>query len=136
MAHPLEQIIRDAYAAFGRGDLDGYLESCTDDFVFHVPGQGGISGVYTGRQGMIELAGKAMSLTEGSFREDVDDILANDTHAVVLARHAFVRGGVPKEYSTAHVYEIRDGHSLDASNNPAMQPLLRMPGARVTAPCP
>jgi ketosteroid isomerase-like protein len=109
MAHPLEQIIRDAYAAFGRGDLDGYLQACTEDFAFHVPGEGGISGTYTGSEGMLDLVKKVMSLTEGTFREDVDDVLANDTHAVVLARHAFVRGGVQKAYSTAHVYEIRGG---------------------------
>jgi hypothetical protein len=30
MAHPLEAIIRDAYAAFGRGDVDGYFDEPAD----------------------------------------------------------------------------------------------------------
>ena len=109
MAHPLEAIIRGAYAAFGRGDLDGYLSACTDDWSFHVPGHGGIGGTYHAKAGLYELAGKAMDLTGGTFREDVEDVLANDQHAVVLARHYFVRDGQPKDYRTAHVYEIRDG---------------------------
>src|SRR4051794_4499033 len=105
MAHPLEAIIREAYAAFGRGDVDGYLQPCTDDFVFSVPGRGGISGDYPGKDGLYSLAGKAMSITGGTFREDVEDVLANDRHAVVLARHRFTREGQPKDYLTAHVYE-------------------------------
>jgi ketosteroid isomerase-like protein len=36
----MEAIIRDAYAAFGRGDIDGYLQPCKGDFEFLVPGHG------------------------------------------------------------------------------------------------
>jgi len=109
MRNTLEKAIRDAYAAFLRGDVDGYIAACADDFTFNVPGSGGISGVWVGRQGIYDLAGKAMSLTGGTFQEEVIDVLANDQHAVVLARHRFTRDGVSKDYSTAHVYEVRGG---------------------------
>lgn len=109
MAHPLEQVIREAYAAFGRGDVDGYLAPCTSDFTFNVPGRGGISGVWAGREGLYDLAAKAMSISGGTFQEEVEDVLANDRHAIVLARHRFTREGSSKDYRTAHVYEIRDG---------------------------
>ena len=68
MPHPLETTIRDAYAAFGRGDLDGYLSACTDDFVFNVPGDGAISAVYRGKEGLYDLARKAMEFTAGASR--------------------------------------------------------------------
>jgi uncharacterized protein len=109
MAHPLDTVIREAYAAFGRGDVDGYLRPCSEDFTFHVPGRGAIAGTYRGREGLYELARKAMDATNGSFHEEVEDVLANDRHAVVLARHRFTRDGQAKDYRTAHVYEIRDG---------------------------
>jgi ketosteroid isomerase-like protein len=109
MNHPLEAIIREAYAAFGRGDVDGYLRACTEEFEFHVPGVGGISGTYIGKDGLYALAEKAMTITGSTFREIVEDVLANDLHAVVLARHRFTRDGAPRSYRTAHVYEIRDG---------------------------
>jgi ketosteroid isomerase-like protein len=109
MSHPLEQIIRDAYAAFGRGDVDGYLRACADEFSFHVPGNGGISGVWAGKHGLHALAEKAMEISGGTFQEEVEDVLANDRHAVVLARHRFTRDGSAKDYRTAHVYEVRDG---------------------------
>jgi ketosteroid isomerase-like protein len=109
MPHPLEQIIREAYAAFGRGDVDGYLANCATDFTFHVPGRNGISGVWSGKQGLYDLASKAMTLSGGTFHEEVEDVLANDHHAVVLARHRFTRDGASKDYRTAHVYEVHEG---------------------------
>jgi ketosteroid isomerase-like protein len=109
MATPLETIIREAYAAFGRGDIDGYLSACTADFTFNVPGQSAVAGSHVGRAGMYELGGKVMEITNGSFVEDVEDVLANERHAVVLARHRFTRAGSANDYLTAHVYDVIDG---------------------------
>ena len=109
MAHPLETTIREAYAAFGRGDLDGYLNPCAEDFTFSVPGDNALAGMYVGRDGLARLAAKAMALTGGTFEEEVEDVLANDAHAVVLAVHRFTRDGAEKAYRTAHVYDIRGG---------------------------
>ena len=105
----LELTIREAYAAFGRGDVDGYLQPCTEDFSFNIPGQGAIAGSWRGKSGLYDLARKAMEVTGGTFREEVEDVLANDRHAIVLARHRFTRDGQTREYRTAHVYEVRDG---------------------------
>jgi uncharacterized protein len=121
MAHPLETVIREAYAAFGRGDVDGYLRACTPEFVFNVPGDAAIAGAFKGSEGLYELASKAMEATAGSFREEVEDVLVNDRHAVVLARHTFTRAGQPQEYRTAHVYEIRDGKLAQCWEQPRDQ---------------
>lgn len=109
MANSLDAIIREAYAAFGRGDIDGYLSACTEDFIFSVPGQSAVAGAYAGRAGLYELGGKVMTITGGSFLEDIEDVLTNDRHAVVLARHRFTRDGEPRDYLTAHVYDVVNG---------------------------
>lgn len=57
----------------GRGDIDGYLQPCAQDFTFHVPGHVGIAGTYVGKQGLHDLAGKAMAITSGTFSEQVED---------------------------------------------------------------
>jgi hypothetical protein len=121
MAHQLESVIRGAYAAFGRGDVDGYLRACTDDFAFNVPGRGGIGGTYRGKEGLYQLAGKAMEITGGTFDEVVEDVLANDHHAVVLALHRFTRDGRQKQYRTAHVYNVRDGKLTECFEQPRDQ---------------
>jgi len=109
MSHVVESNVREAYAAFGRGDVDGYLRACTDDLTFNIPGHGAIAGTFRGASGLHDLARKAMEGTNGTFHEEVEDVLANDAHAVVLARHEFTRNGRRHEYRTAHVYQLRDG---------------------------
>ncbi|MBV8134694.1 MAG: nuclear transport factor 2 family protein [Deltaproteobacteria bacterium] len=109
MAHPLEGKVREAYAAFGRGDVDGYLRHCTRDFYFNVPGRSAVSGSFRGKEGLDQLFRRVMEISAGTFQEEVQDVLANDQHAIVLARHRFERGGKAKEYLTAHVYEVREG---------------------------
>ena len=118
MAHPLEAIIREAYATFGRGDVDGYLRACTEDFIFNVPGHGALAGSYQGKEGVYALASKAMETTAGTFQEDVEDVLANNHHAVVLARHSFTRDGLLKDYRTAHVYKIQEGRLAECWEQP------------------
>jgi ketosteroid isomerase-like protein len=118
VSQPLEQIIRNAYIAFARGDIDGYLQPCAPDFTFNIPGKGGICGIWVGKKGLLDLAGKAMALSAGTFHEEVEDLLANDQHAVVLARHRFSRDGSPKDYRTAHVYEVRNGRLVQCFEQP------------------
>jgi len=48
-------------------------------------------------------------------------VLANDHHAVVLARHRFTRAAQPKEYRTAHVYQIRGGKLAECWEHPRDQ---------------
>ena len=118
MAHALETTIREAYTAFGRGDVDGYLKACTTDFTFSIPGRGAIAGTFRGAEGLHELARKAVEGTAGSFREDVEAVLANDQHAVVLARHHFTRHGKHRDYRTAHVYNVRNGKLAECWEHP------------------
>ena len=67
---------------------------------------------------MSDLAVKAMSITGGTFHEEVEDVLTNDNHAVVLARHRFARDAVSKDYRTAHVYEVREGKLAQCFEQP------------------
>jgi len=116
--HPNVRLLRDAYAAFVRGDLEAYWSACRDDFTFHVPGLSGVAGSYTGKDEFFRLIGIVMELTAGQFQEEVEDVLANDRHGVVLAIHRFERYGRPKEYHTAHVYRIQDGRLAECWEQP------------------
>ena len=62
-----------------------------------------------------------MSTTNGTFVEEVEDVLANDSHGIVLARHRFQRDGQPREYRTVHVYTIRDGKLAECFEHPRDQ---------------
>ena len=124
MAHPNEELLRNAYATFAGGDMEGYLKDCTEDFTFHVPGCNQVSGSYRGKDEFRRLIGIVMKVTEGAFQEEVHDVLANDKHGVVLALHRFKRDGEPKEYRTAHVYHIRGGKLAECWEQPQDQQIF------------
>ena len=107
--HDHDRILRDAYAAFARGDLEGYLAHCTDDITFTVPGENKVSGVYSRAEFGPGLIAKVMSATAGTFVETVLDVFTSARGGVVYAHHAFDANGEKREYRTMHLYEIRDG---------------------------
>ena len=109
MAHPNEDLLRQAYADFARGDLAAYLKVCTDAITFRVPGRSAIAATYARDQFGSGLIAKVMEATVGTFRETVLDVVANDTRGVVLAHHAFERNGRTHSYNTAHIYRIDAG---------------------------
>jgi ketosteroid isomerase-like protein len=109
MAHAHEELLRQAYADFARGDLAAYLARCTDGITFRVPGRSIVAGTYPRERFASDMIARVMEGTRGTFRETVLDIVANDTRGVVLARHEFERNGRTHGYNTAHVYRIEGG---------------------------
>jgi ketosteroid isomerase-like protein len=106
MGHPNEDRLRELYAAFARGDLQAFLDGCTDDVLFAVPGYATVSGSST----RTEFAGwiqEAIGRTGGTFREDIIEVVANDEHGVLLLVHTFDRNGEHHEYQTAHLVDFR-----------------------------
>jgi len=108
MAHPNEDRLRDLYATFANGDLDGFLAGCTDDVTFTVPGSTPGSGVFT-KPTFVEWITTVIGATGGTFQEHVLDVFANDEHGLLLLHHEFDREGQHREYRTAHIVELRDG---------------------------
>ena len=106
MSHPNEERLRDLYAIFAKGDLDGFLAGCTEDVTFQVPGQTPASGTFT-KADFPGWIGTVMTIAEGTFQEHVLDVFANDEHGVLLLHHEFDRAGAHRSYLTAHAVEFR-----------------------------
>jgi ketosteroid isomerase-like protein len=106
VGHANEQVLRDLYAIFAKGDMEGFLAGCTDDVTFTVPGNAAVSGEFT-KGTFLDLIAPVMELSAGTFQEEVVDVFANDEHGVLLLRHTFTRAGQPREYLTAHIVTMR-----------------------------
>ena len=117
MPHPNEDRLRDLYAIFAKGDLQGFLDGCTDDVTFTVPGNTPGSGVFT-KSGFVEWITGVIGQTGGTFQEHVLDVFANDEHGLLLLHHEFDRDGAHREYRTAHICELRDGRIAKWSEYP------------------
>lgn len=113
MAHPNEVLIRDAYAAFGCGDL-GALQFCFDsDVRWHVPGRSPTAGDYRGAARVVDAIGSLVGLTGGTLRLRVHDVLANDSHAVALLTEYAERDGRRFEGKVTHVIHFQDGTATE-----------------------
>src|SRR6202521_4925284 len=101
--HANVQRSRRAYEAFGKGDMATVGELMADDVVWHVGGSSPLSGDYKGKDAVFGFFGKLMQLTDGTFKLEVHDILANDDHSVTLVRTTAERNGKKLEGRAVHV---------------------------------
>lgn len=57
MSHPNARLLRNAYEAFGSGDLEPLLGALTDDISWHDSTLGPLAGSYTGKDQVLGLFG-------------------------------------------------------------------------------
>jgi uncharacterized protein len=109
MAHPNEEIARNAGEALSKGDMEGFLALHTDDTVLHFPGRGQMAGDYRGKDEVAQLFQKQMQLLDAPPEIETHDILANDDHTVVLNKTQATLGGKMIEQDQVVVMHMRDG---------------------------
>ena len=91
------EIARKGYAAFNKQDVETVMSVITEDAVWHGGTRGPIAGDYKGKAQILEFFGKFGQLTEGSYKAEIHDILANDEHTVVLGTSTITRNGKTRE---------------------------------------
>jgi hypothetical protein len=106
--HPNEELIRRGYAAFSGGDMETLRQLFHPDVVWHAPGRNQLSGDHRGVDAVLGYFGRTMALTEGAFRIDVHDVVANDEHAVGLNSVHAERAGRTLEDRNTLVFHVRD----------------------------
>jgi len=110
MAHPNEDLVREGFAAFRRGDMDALRNQFfTDDIRYHVPGRSVLSGDYEGTGQVLQFFGRIFELTGGTFSFELHDVLANDEHAVSLFTIRGEREGKQLNDNTIQIFHFRDG---------------------------
>ena len=96
----IEAMVKEAYAKFGAGDVEGLLDMFHDDAMFYVPGQTRVSGDHEKSAFVTSIAAPVMEISGGSFKEDILDIYTSDHGAAVVLHHSLTRDG----------QEIKVGH--------------------------
>jgi uncharacterized protein len=115
MAHPNEELLRKGYEAFASYDLDTIRALFADDIVWHVVGgRNQLSGTFKGKDEVFGWFAKLLTLSEGTFKTDVHDIIANDEHAVVLSTDTAQRGDKHLKVEAVAVYHIENGQTKEA----------------------
>lgn len=106
------QVIQEAYACFGRGDIAGILDRVTDDVVWTVIPIDGVpySGTRHGKTGVADFFRLQAESEETTRFEPLEFIANSDGVAVVGACTATVRStGRSYEADWVHIFTMRDG---------------------------
>src|SRR5438309_3250184 len=106
------QLVRELYAAFGRGDLAAVLAACAEDVDWrcHAPAVTGYGGTYSGRAGAQVFFEKLFANARITAFEPRTFFADGDT-VVVLGREAGVALPTGRPYADewVHVFVVRDG---------------------------
>jgi hypothetical protein len=103
------RLIEGAYAAFGRGDIPAVLGTLDERILWHVPGRGPLSRDYRGHAEVLGFFQRFWTLSGGSFRIRIDDVLANDERVVVLVTESAERNGRTWSSPQVHAWTVRNG---------------------------
>jgi ketosteroid isomerase-like protein len=115
MAHPNEDLVREGFAAFGRGDMDALQKQFfTEDVRYHVAGRSLIAGDYEGPEQVLQFFARLFELTGGTFSIELHDVLANDEHAVALFTIGGERAGKQLNDNSVLTFHFRDGKASEA----------------------
>ncbi len=91
--HPNAIRIRELFEAFRDRDLAAIQAAIPEQAVWRFPGrQGALAGSHVGRSAILAFLGQVVALTQGTFRLEIEDVIANDASAAVFFRGSAVRG--------------------------------------------
>jgi ketosteroid isomerase-like protein len=104
--------VKDAYAAFSRGDIEAVIDACTDDVVWEAPGTKEVpqAGLFNGKSGVADFFRILMDTEEPQFLE-TEAFFANGDRVVVLGHYsARVKAtGRTAQTDFAHSFVLRNG---------------------------
>jgi uncharacterized protein len=104
------QIVKDAYAAFGRGDIQGLLALFAEDIEWIIPGEWPLAGTYRGRAGVAGLFQKVSEMLEISFLETREFVAQGDRVLVVGFSGGRVKGtNRTYEHHEVLAFTVRNG---------------------------
>lgn len=110
--HPNAARLRAFYAALAARDAEATLAALSPDVRFHVPGDGILAGEYKGLEAVATLGLRAAAETNGTFRFELLDVIANDTYAVARHRWTAERAGRQIEMNNINAYRFDAGGKI------------------------
>jgi uncharacterized protein len=103
-------IIRRGYEAFNSGDMNTLTEIFDDGAVWHLAGRSSLANDYQGREASFAYFGRLGQETGGTFRAELDHLLADDEDRVVGIQHNTAeREGKHLHDDVCLVFQLKDG---------------------------
>lgn len=112
--HPNEALVRDLFDAFMLGETLRILAALGENVVWHFPGRTNqLAGDHQGREAVFAFLAKIPALSEGSFRVELIDVLANDHQAVAIFKGKGHRNGIDLDNFNCLRMRIENGKIVE-----------------------
>jgi hypothetical protein len=107
-------IMRRAYEAFNTGDIKTLTELFDESAVWHLPGRSSMANDYQGREATLAYFGQLAQETGGTFRAELERLLADDDDRVVgIHRSTADRNGKHLDVGDCIEFQLKDGRITD-----------------------
>ena len=107
------QIVKEAYAAFQRGDIPAVLNTLSDDVVWFLPGPTDLVPAAGERRGRDEVGQFFSALDESQEVKEFEpqEFVAQGEKVIVLGQYRWRVKSTGREFASdwAHVFTLRDG---------------------------
>ena len=103
------ELVRRGYEAFNAGDMATLSELFAEDAVWHVAGNGVLSGTKQGRDAILAYFGELGARTQGSFQANLEDIVGGENHTVAIQQTRAEDNGKTLDLATVIAFVVRDG---------------------------
>ena len=112
--HSNAEPIRRAFDAFARGDMGAMRSLVAEDTLWHIPGRGPLAGDHRGRDAVFEMFGRLVQASEGTFNQQLLDVLSSEQRVVALTHATARRGDRNYDSQDAWLFQLRDGQIAEA----------------------
>ena len=113
LTHPNETLIRNAFSAFMRGDVEAARPAFDSQVVWHVSGRGPLSGEYRGFDEVAKWGARLVEKSGGTLQEELHEVVANDSSAFQWVTYRAHRAERSIEDGSVNVFRIRDGKIVE-----------------------
>jgi ketosteroid isomerase-like protein len=114
MAHPNEETLRRVDAEMVKGNPQAMFDLFADDAIVHVGGRSKLAGDYKGKGEIQQSFGLFMQSLGDNPAMESHDILANDTHGVIMQTAIGQRGGKKTEIRGLGIMHFSGGKVTEA----------------------
>lgn len=109
-----EELVRSGYDALTRGDLDALTGLLHPDIEWSVIGRNPLAGEYHGKREVLGFFGLLDRVTDGTFRVELEDVVADGHRAVVMTRSTARVVGRRLDDRGVAILEVQDGKLVRA----------------------
>lgn len=111
--HPNVELLRRAYAAYAKGDIEVLDDLFDDDVIWHVPGRNPVAGDHEGKEEVLGVLMKLMELTDGTARLEAEEVMANDTYGVAVVESTASRDDDTHTSRLVQVFRIEGSQIIE-----------------------